>query len=114
MHVGWVPAHWAVSARAYHLLVWSLKSKCQFHLYYNRMLTKTAIFIRKVSLLIFHRVGKQTGFTCARANVGESLSVGVISRVMVTRAQAWCEIWDHTSSSPPLSSPVLLPHASCK
>ncbi|MFS7993354.1 hypothetical protein Hanom_Chr12g01093071 [Helianthus anomalus] len=60
------------------------------------VVTKTTIFIRKVSLLIYSRLGKQTGFTRAPVYVGESLSVGVTSRVMVTRAQAWCEIWDHT------------------
>ncbi|KAJ0828660.1 hypothetical protein HanRHA438_Chr17g0839681 [Helianthus annuus] len=32
----------AVGARAYHLLIWSLKSKCQFHLYDNRMRFRTA------------------------------------------------------------------------
>ncbi|KAJ0957591.1 hypothetical protein HanPSC8_Chr01g0029431 [Helianthus annuus] len=56
------------------------------------MLKKTAIFIHKVSLLIFPRVGKQSGFARARTNVGESLSVGAMSQVMVTRAQTWCEI----------------------
>ncbi|MFS7963424.1 hypothetical protein Hanom_Chr08g00737871 [Helianthus anomalus] len=51
------------------------------------VLTKTTIFIHKVSLLIFSWVGKQTGFTRARTNVGESLLVGVMIRVMVTRVQ---------------------------
>ncbi|MFS7941443.1 hypothetical protein Hanom_Chr05g00476331 [Helianthus anomalus] len=62
------------------------------------MLTKTSIFIHKVSLLIFPRVGNQIGFARVRMNVGESLSVVAMNRVMVIRAQAWCEIWDHTPS----------------
>ncbi|MFS7951563.1 hypothetical protein Hanom_Chr07g00596651 [Helianthus anomalus] len=48
------------------------------------MLMKTAIFVHQVSFLIFPQVGKQTGFARTRMNVGESLSVGVTSRVMVT------------------------------
>ncbi|MFS7993359.1 hypothetical protein Hanom_Chr12g01093121 [Helianthus anomalus] len=73
---------------------------------------KTTIFIHKASLLISTGVGKQTGFTRARVNIGESLSVGVTSQMMVTRAHARCEIWDHTPSSFP--SLVLLPCESCK
>ncbi|MFS8020227.1 hypothetical protein Hanom_Chr15g01413071 [Helianthus anomalus] len=53
---------------------------------------KTPVFIHKVSLLIFSRVEKQTGFACARTNANESLSLGVLSWVTVTRGQAWCEI----------------------
>ncbi|MFS7912926.1 hypothetical protein Hanom_Chr02g00135601 [Helianthus anomalus] len=36
------------------------------------MLTKTAIFIYKVSFLIFPQEGKQTGFARARTNLGKS------------------------------------------
>ncbi|MFS8008622.1 hypothetical protein Hanom_Chr14g01274941 [Helianthus anomalus] len=49
------------------------------------MLTKTSVFIHKVSILVFPRVGKQSGFARALTNAGESLSVGVMSQVMVTR-----------------------------
>ncbi|MFS7941442.1 hypothetical protein Hanom_Chr05g00476321 [Helianthus anomalus] len=45
-----------------------------------RMLTKTSIFIHKVGLIIFPRMGKQTEFTRACTNVGESLSVGAMNR----------------------------------
>ncbi|MFS7906647.1 hypothetical protein Hanom_Chr01g00061721 [Helianthus anomalus] len=54
------------------------------------MLTKTTIFIYKVSFLISPQEGKQTGFVRARTNLGTSF--GAMRRVMVTRAQAWCEI----------------------
>ncbi|MFS7897937.1 hypothetical protein Hanom_Chr00s014375g01752701 [Helianthus anomalus] len=60
------------------------------------MMTKTSIFIYKASLLIFPRVGKQTAFARDRTNAGESLSIRAMNRVMVTRAQAWGVIWDHT------------------
>ncbi|MFS7909029.1 hypothetical protein Hanom_Chr01g00090011 [Helianthus anomalus] len=56
------------------------------------VVTKTLVFIHNIGLLIFSRVGKQTWFVRARTDADESLSVGVMSRVMVTHSQTWCEI----------------------
>ncbi|MFS8025270.1 hypothetical protein Hanom_Chr16g01473001 [Helianthus anomalus] len=52
------------------------------------VVTKTPVFINKVSLLVLSRMRKQTGFAHARTNADKSLLIGARSRMMVTRGQA--------------------------